>query len=269
MAIFDSHKIIEQNFMSRLQDSIIQHAIYSGCVVINKEDIDYELTDKHASLFENLDALNLSIVVVIDYFKNDYFYISKKLNPMFGFNTPIYATKPQEWFRARIHPEDYIVNIAGIKTREYLDQIPTEEKGNYKLMHELRMLNDKNQWIRLIIQDSILEFDKKGKIWLVMKVLDLAPNQDLESPGRSVLQNIVTNEIIFTVEGERKNNYQITKREKEILHLLSKGLASKQIAEELFISINTVNNHRKNILKKLKVNNASEAIQQSIKLKLI
>lgn len=255
--------------MEELIESIQEHSNYLGNIIMQDEDVDYERVQKHISLFENLDALGMSIVAILDYHKNDYFYISKKLNPLLGFNIPLSETKPHEWFRARVHPEDFVVNVAGIKAREYIEDQAESERKNFKLVHDLRMLNDENKWIRLIIQDSILEFDKKGKVWLVMKVLDLAPNQDIEAPGRSVLQNIVTNEIIFTIEGEKRNNHHITRREKEVLHLLSKGLASKQIAEELFISINTVNNHRKNILKKLKVNNASEAIQQSMRLKLI
>jgi DNA-binding CsgD family transcriptional regulator len=168
-----------------------------------------------------------------------------------------------------VHPEDFVVNIAGIKAREHIEKQAESERKNFKLVHDLRMLNDENKWIRLIIQDSVLEFDGKGKMWLVMKVLDLAPNQDLESPGRSVLQNTVTNEVVFSMEGERKNICNITQREKEVLQLISKGFPSKLIAEELFISVNTVNNHRKNILKKLNVNNASEAIRQASSLRLI
>lgn len=39
-------------------------------------------------------------------------------------------------------------------------------------------------------------------------------------------------------------------REKDVLHLLVKGLSSKQIAYELGLSKNTVDNHRQNMLKK-------------------
>ena len=52
----------------------------------------------------------------------------------------------------------------------------------------------------------------------------------------------------------------LTKREMEILKLIRQGLLSKEIADQLNISIYTVNNHRKNILTKLKANNILEAI---------
>ena len=50
----------------------------------------------------------------------------------------------------------------------------------------------------------------------------------------------------------------LTSREKEILHLTTKGLTTSQIAEKLFISKNTVNNHRKKIIKKLGIKSLSE-----------
>lgn len=46
------------------------------------------------------------------------------------------------------------------------------------------------------------------------------------------------------------NKIKFTKRELEILSHISEGLSSKQIANRLFISKNTVDTHRRNILKK-------------------
>jgi DNA-binding NarL/FixJ family response regulator len=50
----------------------------------------------------------------------------------------------------------------------------------------------------------------------------------------------------------------ITPREKEVLQLVSKGQSTKQIADNLGISIRTVESHRVNMLKKLKVGNTAE-----------
>lgn len=50
---------------------------------------------------------------------------------------------------------------------------------------------------------------------------------------------------------------KITKRECEIINLLSYGLSSKEIAQKLFISRETVASHRKNILSKTQAKNAA------------
>ncbi|WMN11067.1 LuxR C-terminal-related transcriptional regulator [Marivirga salinae] len=56
----------------------------------------------------------------------------------------------------------------------------------------------------------------------------------------------------------------LTKREIEVLILLSKGFLSKQIADQLFISKGTVDKHRKNIIKKLQVNNSLAAYKKAL-----
>ena len=55
---------------------------------------------------------------------------------------------------------------------------------------------------------------------------------------------------------------QLTKREKELI-VIRQGFLSKEIAYKLNLSIYTVNNHRKNILAKLNVDNAIEAINKA------
>jgi len=55
---------------------------------------------------------------------------------------------------------------------------------------------------------------------------------------------------------------EITRREKEILYLIGSGFSTKQIADQLSISINTVQTHRSNLLRKLQVKNSMELIRE-------
>lgn len=64
-------------------------------------------------------------------------------------------------------------------------------------------------------------------------------------------------------------DYQLTKREKEVLTYLTNGLSYKMIADLTFISYNTVHSHIKNIYKKLHVASMSEAVSKAIKEKII
>lgn len=56
----------------------------------------------------------------------------------------------------------------------------------------------------------------------------------------------------------------LTKRELEVLKLISDGHSSKQISEKLFISINTVETHRKKILLKLNVKNSVGMVKYAV-----
>jgi len=65
-------------------------------------------------------------------------------------------------------------------------------------------------------------------------------------------------------EGERR----LTRRETEILELVAQGLSNKQIAAELVISHNTVKNHVRNILEKLRLRSRAEAAAFAVRTKL-
>lgn len=61
----------------------------------------------------------------------------------------------------------------------------------------------------------------------------------------------------------------ITRREKEVLKLIAEGLTNAEISEKLFISIPTVNTHRKSLLEKFKVKNTATLIGKAIRQGLI
>jgi len=63
--------------------------------------------------------------------------------------------------------------------------------------------------------------------------------------------------------------YQLTKREKEILDLVVKGKSNKDIAALLFISKDTVSAHRKSLMRKLNVKNASGLIKIAYEYNLL
>jgi len=61
----------------------------------------------------------------------------------------------------------------------------------------------------------------------------------------------------------------LTPREQEVMRLLAEGLSSKAVAEKLFISPKTVENHRANIMNKLGLHSTIELIRYAAKLGLI
>lgn len=66
-----------------------------------------------------------------------------------------------------------------------------------------------------------------------------------------------------------KNDYNLSEREKDVLAQLVKGLSLKQIADELFVSRETIKTHVKNIYAKLHVSCATEAVAKTLKEKLL
>jgi DNA-binding NarL/FixJ family response regulator len=93
----------------------------------------------------------------------------------------------------------------------------------------------------------------------------------LVAEGKSVLSPDVTRRVLQMV-GSGKELYSevgLSKREREVLDCLARGMTSAQIADDLFISENTVKTHVRHILEKLEASNRAEAVSKAIQIGLI
>ncbi|HNP59968.1 MAG: response regulator transcription factor [Nitrospirota bacterium] len=68
---------------------------------------------------------------------------------------------------------------------------------------------------------------------------------------------------------KRKRPEALTQREQEILQLIWSGLKNKEIAQQLKISVKTVEAHRANMMKKVRVSNAAQLLNAAIQEGLI
>ena len=67
----------------------------------------------------------------------------------------------------------------------------------------------------------------------------------------------------------QNNTPVITRREKEVLELITEGMTNNEIARQLFISSTTVDTHRKNLLSKLRAKNTASLVRIATQLKLV
>ncbi|MBN1367338.1 MAG: response regulator transcription factor [Dehalococcoidales bacterium] len=90
--------------------------------------------------------------------------------------------------------------------------------------------------------------------------------------GESVLDPAVTRKLLERVVQQPGNTTnapltaQLTRREIEVLHLASKGLSNKDIADQLFLSLRTVKAHLTNIFDKMGCGSRTDAIIKGLKL---
>ena len=73
----------------------------------------------------------------------------------------------------------------------------------------------------------------------------------------------------FKMDQDALDRLGLSKRELEVLELISSGLSNQEIAYKLFVSINTVKTHSSNLFQKLEVSRRTQAIQRAKELRLI
>ena len=61
----------------------------------------------------------------------------------------------------------------------------------------------------------------------------------------------------------------LSEREQEVIKMIAEGYTNAQIAEKIFLSNHTVNTHRKNIMRKLGVNNTAGIVMYAVKTQLV
>ena len=73
----------------------------------------------------------------------------------------------------------------------------------------------------------------------------------------------------FVLDESQLKKLEISKREHEVLQLMANGLSNQEIADKLFVSLNTVKTHSSNLFLKLEVSRRTQAVQRGKELRLI
>lgn len=224
------------------------------------------MLDKYRPYLENLDKIGNSAISVFDMNRKTHVYFSPSYRERLGL--PDDKHEGPEGFDRFMHPDDLFTVL---ESGYYFLKMAMDTKNirlqDYKLINDYRIQSPDNGWMRMTEEHQILETDPDGNIWLALSIIDVSPNQNMNEPMSSRLVNHKTGEIISFAEVT--SFFELTNREKEILHLISKGNVSKQIADDLHISVHTVNTHRQNIIEKMKVANTAEAIQLAARMGIL
>lgn len=234
--------------------------------------IDYTLWERDKIMLQQMSKINRSCTFVVDVFKCRYTFASSNFADLLGYDSRKLATIEQyddNYPESRIHPDDLEqIKTMQIDLSKFIYSQPFEERNNYKNIFSYRILNARKQYVNVTSKQQVLKSSADGKAWLIVGEIDIAPDQRPLSGVECTVLNLKTGEL-FSSHSLTHPTTEITAREAEILHLIKQGLLSKEIACRLGISIHTVNIHRKNLLRKLGVQNSIEAINVGSKIGLI
>lgn len=238
---------------------------------LSADNIDYSVWERHKSLLHQMSRINRSCTFVVDVYKLRYAYASSNFADLLGYDSRKIATleRQGDYLESRFHPDDFSqLEELQIKLSRFIYSLPPEQRNDYCNIYSFRVRNAKGQYVRVVSRQQVLEQERTGKAWLIVGNMDIAPDQKESGQVECTVLNLKNGEM-FSPTLLSLPRIDLTEREIEILHLIQRGLLSKEIAYKLGISIHTVNIHRQNLLRKLDVQNSIEAINKGIELKLL
>lgn len=181
-----------------------------------------------------------------------------------------------DFFASNIHPEEcnYVLGAIDLcmKTSEYYY---SQKKAVPKFNIYCRMLDATSDFVWRLIQFPSLYFNEDGMAeGAFVMVSDLSHLPYVHKPMLTMLDtsNKLVQYYVFkesTMQLEAAKLPKISLRERDVLKLIVKGLNTPQIAEKLFISYNTVQNHKRNLREKTNCKTAAELIHFVIKNNLL
>lgn len=90
-----------------------------------------------------------------------------------------------------------------------------------------------------------------------------------EHYSKGFVSEILIDNFLKTKNKKDSPNYKLTEREIEILQSITQGMTNQKMADNLHISVRTVEAHKSNIMKKLKLGSTAELVVYAIKHKII
>ena len=176
-------------------------------------------------------------------------YISKRGEQLLGISREaLRQMTGQEYFSRFFNHEeakDYVPQIINLLLRNNDDEV-------ISYFQQVRIVQSSQ--LQLYATTSKIFFrDEEGKPLLIITLsMPLDPNNHLTTKAKRLIEE---NSFLRN----NKNAFaSLTNREKEILQLIATGKTPEEIAEQLYISTETVKTHRRNIKAKLKIQNNYE-----------
>lgn len=199
-------------------------------------------------------------------------YVSKNFRACTGMDTEMMCSKGMTFWWEHMHPDEMSLWLQSLNdlmvfTMSEID-VHDRKKISYTWNYRIRMAD--GTYHPILQHTTPMYFDEEGKPIIGLAHYSLLPITGGHLPIRAsakMLNDKNEYETVFfkTYSEQKLISEQISFRERDIIRLISFGHSTEEIADKLFISVNTVTSHRRNILKKTDCKNTTELIARSIR----
>lgn len=190
-----------------------------------------------------------------------------------GISRTLVLSEELEMLGTFISAEDFIKEVKVLNPEIVLMDIGLPKLSGIECMKQLKPLYPKMQfliWTTFEDDEKIFDALKAGASGYILKTA--TAQQLIQSivelyKGGSPMSSSIARKVIasFHTPDIKKSEYNLTPRENEILEWLAKGYRYKEIAEKLFVSLETVRSHVHHIYEKLQVSSRTDALNKVFK----
>ncbi|WJJ97512.1 LuxR C-terminal-related transcriptional regulator [Algibacter luteus] len=224
--------------------------------------------EKHIEKIIELDAFmpyNSTFFCITNTQNLAFEYISKNLTACLGMDREELKAKGMKYLWSKMHPDDLEVWLEALNElmNFTLNEIPVSERNKMSYTWNYRLKNSKDEYVNVIQNTTPLEFDNKNKPIIGLAHYTVLSNHiemQVCASAKILNDNNEYETVYFNNFSQKLLSDGISNRERDIIRLLVLNYSSKEIAKRLNITANTVDTHRRNILKKLKVSSTGEII---------
>ena len=168
----------------------------------------------------------------------------------------------------KIHPDDkpYFLKFEN-HIAKFFQTLPFEKIKKYKVQYDFRLRTKDDRYVRILHQAIQVNYDEENFYHTLGLDTDISHIKQEGVPTFSLI-GLEDEPSYFNIQDSNSftQSYDIfTRREREILKLIIENKSSKEIAQILFISLNTVNTHRKKILEKSSAKTPVELVSKAMK----
>lgn len=212
------------------------------------------------------------IAVVSDFQNNECHIYSGKFGQTI-MNLPEYMVDPNSAFEDIVFchaKEDELIerHVLELRFFNFIKELPIKEKTNFSASCILSFYQTVgNKIVKILHTTRYLSCSANGSVLFGLCTYIPYPISHNRQDG--IIVNLLTGEMVGRDLYEASDRKILSRRQLEILSLIAKGLPSKQIADNLNISVYTVNRHRQDILATLKVANTAAAVEIALRMNLI
>lgn len=261
---------ITPNTYERLIEEASRHVHYS------KPEMEILINDlKDQSLRLNAQS---PLFYAVDYTQQKYIYIDPSCNKILGYDFKYIENEGPLLYLNLLHKNDKKIFTENIipETLDFLSRHDYKEHSSFSFSLNYRIKKDNGDYITLLQRSTYYLSSAEPKPLAAVGYATDISDYKQDTSIIHTIEKTNRNSSVFSKTVMQKTVYYpdrytgiFSKREMEILQLIHNGLSSKQIAAQLYLSVYTVNNHRKKMMQKSGSANVAELMAFALKTGII